>query len=479
LRVVGLLYICIVPFNIRSWFSIKRALDRELAGQGDEQPPRNDPGNLNRLAGRIINLPTVLAGTNLVGWVAGALIFGLLPHVWPEHYPWHPQASHRMFVAMVSVGVFTAAMVYFIMEWWLRNTVRDLFPAAVLQSVPPSFRIRVLPKLLSITLFIGTVPVVLIGHIALQGIREIQHDPTFLEAFLSEMPLALQYVVAWAVCLAVPLSIFLARSISEPLEETLNAMKRIGTGNLDTRVRVFSNDEIGTLGEGLNRMVGGLRQRDAIKAAFGRYVPPEIVEEITDEHKEIDLAGEVRDMTILVADLRGFTPLAESLAPARTLKLLNRYFETMTDVIFRHQGTIDELTGDGILVFFGAPRRLENHARQAVQCALDMHAAMDELNAGNRTNDLPPLEMGIAINSGELIVGNIGSWRRMKYGAVGTPINVAFRVEGHAGPGEILVTPSVYGRLGDDLSVRSTKQVTLKGLAGEVTLYGVDRLDHH
>jgi adenylate cyclase len=179
----------------------------------------------------------------------------------------------------------------------------------------------------------------------------------------------------------------------------------------------------------------------------------------------------MRDITILVADLRGFTRIAESLEPKRVLELINRFLQRMTDIILKHQGTIDEFTGDGILVFFGAPRFLKDHSARAVVCALEMQAAMTALNADNIRLGFPELQMGIGINRGELIIGNIGSEKRKKYGAVGTAINVAFRIEAQTSGGDILVSPSVRNQLDGMMPFEERLQARLKGLDKPLTLY--------
>jgi class 3 adenylate cyclase len=154
------------------------------------------------------------------------------------------------------------------------------------------------------------------------------------------------------------------------------------------------------------------------------------------------------------------------------LKTINRYFEVMTDIIMAHHGTVNKFMGDGILVFFGAPRVLPDPARSAVACAAEMQGAMEALNDEQEKMGLPRLSMGIGINSGELIVGNIGSEKRKEYGAIGSAINVAFRVEGKTRPGEIIVTSSIRDKLGDDLIIGSSWNGSLKGI-GDTTLYQV------
>ena len=206
--------------------------------------------------------------------------------------------------------------------------------------------------------------------------------------------------------------------------------------------------------------------RAFIQETFGAYLSDEIVTEILASPEGVKLGGEIRDMTVLLSDLRGFTAVTASMEAFRILKIINRYLEKMVPIIMQHGGTVDEYTGDGILAFFGAPRILPDHAERAVACALKMQASMKELNKENRKLGLPQLEMGVALSCGQLVVGNIGSERRRKYGAVGSPINAAFRLVEKVRPGEILVTQAVKDRLGDKLQTRSQWKDILKGMGG-------------
>ena len=230
------------------------------------------------------------------------------------------------------------------------------------------------------------------------------------------------------------------------------------------------------LGEGFDSMAQEAGSLDSIRETFGPYLSTEVVNEILKSPGGSEIRGELREITILVSDIRDFTRTTESLEPAQVLELINRYLEAMTDIIMKHGGTIDEFTGDGILVFFGAPTPVRDHCTRAVACALGMQKAMEELNRGNVRLGLPELQMGIGINSGQLIVGNIGSDKRKKYGAVGIPINLAFRVQAEAEGGEVLVSPAVFHNLGGELLVEEKRQCSLKGIEQPVTLYRVEGL---
>ena len=216
-----------------------------------------------------------------------------------------------------------------------------------------------------------------------------------------------------------------------------------------------------------------LRQRDFIRDTFGRYLSNEVVEELLGSPAGLKMSGENREVTFLVSDLRGFTALTASLPPQRVIEIMNRYFEHMVDVIVRYKGTVNEFTGDGILAFFGAPLYAVDDSERAVACAVEMQNALEAVNAEQRRLGLPELAMGIGINTGEVVVGNIGSERRASYGAVGTPINAAYRIESFTVGGQILISPTTYDRVKSDLIITGTKEVKFKGLDQPVTLYDV------
>ena len=153
-----------------------------------------------------------------------------------------------------------------------------------------------------------------------------------------------------------------------------------------------------------------------------------------------------------MSDLRGFTQVADRIPPDRVVRLLNNYLGTMADVILSFQGTIDEFIGDAILAIFGAPVQRGDDALRAVACAVEMQRAMERVNEFNRREGLPAVEMGIAIHTGEVVVGNIGSDKRAKYGDVGSPVNLTARIESYTVGGQILVSDRTRRECGPDLS---------------------------
>ncbi len=489
--------VTIIVFSASILFSLRYhgRLWRDVAAVKDER----DPDRVKVLVGRFLNFPFSASAQCLFAWLSAGLLYGVLPQLFQLHTPeagqWY--RSYHLFFGIVFVGApFTAIWLYFIMEWMIRTAIRSVFPPAVLATVPHSIHLNVLPKVLFASLMIGTVPVTIISYVTLGQIHEVQAGALDMASFIGQMPMVIAFLLSLAVLFAVGLSIFVARSVSEPLRELRSAMDRIRRGDLAVNVPVVSSDEMGNMAEGFNRMADGLRERDFIRDTFGSYLSPEVVSEILSSPAGVNLGGELRDVTILVADLRGFTSLAANVGPAAVVKILNRFLEKMVDIIIRYGGTIDEFTGDGILAFFGAPRLMIDDAKLALQCSIEMQSVMHGLNEelqsdiiagkentegqnpGNAGNSLAgqlTLGMGIAINKGRLIVGNIGCEQRRKYGAVGTPINVAFRIEKLAGDGAILISEEVYKCLADVITAEPMPGVELKGLDQPVTLYRVIR----
>lgn len=210
-----------------------------------------------------------------------------------------------------------------------------------------------------------------------------------------------------------------------------------------------------------------------IRHTFGRYLTNEVVARLLDSPTGLEIGGEKRKATLLMSDLRGFTTLSERLQPEDVVTILNRHLGTMVDVILRHHGTIDEFIGDAIFVIFGAPTQREDDAQRAVACAVEMQLAMASVNAHNRRDGLPEVEMGIGIHTGEVVVGNIGSDKRAKYGVVGRHVNLTSRIESCTVGSQILVSEATRREVGSLLTIGAQMQITAKGLMTPITLYDV------
>jgi len=267
--------------------------------------------------------------------------------------------------------------------------------------------------------------------------------------------------------------VLISRIITRPILRLATGANAILEGDYTSRLAVPSRDEIGLVTSSFNHMAAGLKDRDFIKATFGRYLSTDVVHALLASPDGLRLGGELRDLTMLVSGLRGFSSMVARLDPHTVVQITNRYLARMIDVITHYRGTVDEFQGDGILAFFGAPLVAGDDPERAVACAIAMQNAMAEVNAEQRRLGLPELAMGIGLNMGAVIVGNIGSEQRTKYGAMGSAINTAYRIESYTVSGQILISPALYARVQDVVSVQGTIEVQFKGVEQPLTLYDI------
>jgi len=224
---------------------------------------------------------------------------------------------------------------------------------------------------------------------------------------------------------------------------------------------------------GMKLYIQGTRflARRRLVSAFGEYVSPEVLDRVMLEGAR--LGGEVRTVSVLMSDLRGFTTMAERLPPEEISRIMNEYLTAMVDVIMSHRGIVSDFIGDGILAFFGAPSDDPEHAWHAVQTALGMQEALTRLNQAWEAEDRPRLAMGIAVNSGDVFAGNVGSPRKKKYAVMGDPVNTVSRMEGQNRElgTSILLSAATRDLVKGRVVVRERGAVAVKGKAQAVELY--------
>ena len=248
---------------------------------------------------------------------------------------------------------------------------------------------------------------------------------------------------------------------------------------LIARIRYHSRGYISMLqrNEAFQALVESQRQLEIrnrfIRETFGRYLSDNVVSSLLETPEGLKLGGEKRLVTIMMADLRGFTSLSERMPPEKVVAVINNYLELMTEIIVRYNGTIDEFIGDAILVIFGAPIRGEDDAERAVACAIEMQRGMSAVNHKNRMEGLPEVEMGIGLNTGEVVVGNIGSKKRAKYGVVGSNVNLTSRIESYTVGGQIMISQATRDAVGAVLQIEAQMDVLPKGVQEPITIYEV------
>jgi class 3 adenylate cyclase len=290
------------------------------------------------------------------------------------------------------------------------------------------------------------------------------------------------------VFMVVSLKHFLTRKIIDPLERISRANQQIGTDFSKADIIDLPADTpaeikaiVSTRANMLERIIRVSDQRlqlvRFIKDTFGRYLSKKVVEEILSSPKGRQIGGTRKTVTVLMADLRGFTSLSESRDPEQMVQLLNRYLKQMSAIILAYDGIIDEIIGDAILAVFGAPESHEDDPQRAVACAIEMQNRLIRLNKELMDDGYPALEMGIGINTGSVIVGNIGSDLRMKYGIVGGAVNRAARIESNSIGGQVLIGESTYRAVQAQVQADPPKTLMMKGMKEPLVFYPVVAID--
>jgi adenylate cyclase len=259
-----------------------------------------------------------------------------------------------------------------------------------------------------------------------------------------------------------------ARTTADPIAALRRALARVKLADFDVRVPVYDGSQIGQLQLGFNEMVAGLQERERIREAFGTYVDPQVAAHVLEEGT--DLAGEEVEVTLMFIDVRNFTGFAERTPAREVVSAINRLFERIVPVIHAHGGRVDKFVGDGLLAVFGAPRRQPDHADKALAAALEIADA---------TAAAGELEIGIGLNSGTVVAGNIGGDQRYEFSVIGDPVNVAARVE--AATRQTGDTVLLAGRTAELLSKDATAElverpgVELRGKQETVPVYAALR----
>ncbi|OUL22241.1 adenylate/guanylate cyclase domain-containing protein [Nostoc sp. 106C] len=215
------------------------------------------------------------------------------------------------------------------------------------------------------------------------------------------------------------------------------------------------------------------RSAAEMRRTFGRYVTDEVVASLLETPSGLHLGGERKKVTVLMSDLRGFSAVSERLPPEQVVAILNVYLGAMADVINEYNGTINEFIGDGIFVMFGAPVSREDDSQRAIACAIAMQLAMKPVNEQNQHMNLPLLEMGIGIHTGEVVAGNVGSQKRAKYSVVGSHVNLTARIESYTVGGQILISEETIKDANIDLKIDGQLRVEPKGIKAPITIYDI------
>ena len=271
-------------------------------------------------------------------------------------------------------------------------------------------------------------------------------------------------------------ALWLARGVSQPLQQLADYTKHVATGDYTSRLDLPREDELGQLATAFNQMTTGLAERDKVRDLLGKVVSPEIAAQLLSS--DLQLGGEEREVTILFSDIRDFTTFSERMAPTELLALLNRYLDRMSSIVEKHGGVVDKYIGDAIMALFGAPVAAPDSAPRALAAAREMSDALVDLNRELTAEGKAPLAFGIGINTARVIAGNMGSKTRLNYTVIGDGVNLAARLEALSKTPEygtaVIVSEATARAAGQENVLRPLGSVTVKGKSEPVNILALD-----
>jgi adenylate cyclase len=282
----------------------------------------------------------------------------------------------------------------------------------------------------------------------------------FIEKLIHQARLTIVVITFFIILFGSVIAVWLGFHFSRPISNLVLATGEIGSGNYQHKIILARNDELGNLATAFNRMGDELWKNSLMQKSFGKYIGSEVLEMIMADPESAWLKGHRNEVTIVFTDIRGFSSYSKSKEPEEIVEGLNKYFEIATQAIQDHGGYVDKFIGDAVLGVFGVPVYHKDHVERGVRAAIDMQKKfMNKRNNGDSFLQ----SVGIGINSGVVVSGNIGSQDKMEYTVIGDTVNLAANLNSLANPGEIIITKSVYENLEDIITVKPLSPQHIKG----------------
>jgi adenylate cyclase len=368
-----------------------------------------------------------------------------------------PYYSLPIIFAGASVAVaYSAILHFFAGELLMRPVVEDITTA-----LPPEFGgqpagVPLRWKLLGALPLINVITGVVVSGLSTDG-----------RASVEDLGVDVVVAVIVAFTLSLELTVLVTKSVLRPVDDLLEATRRVKLGDLDARVPLVSGDEMGALAGSFNEMMEGLSEREALRQAFGSYVDPDVAERVLEEGELLE--GQEVEVTIAFIDVRDFTAFADRSSARETVTFLNDFFGLVVPILLKHKGHANKFMGDGLLAVFGAPERLPDHADRALAASCEV-AREVERRFGDEVG------IGIGINSGPVVAGSMGGGGRLEFGVIGDPVNVAARVQqATRDTGDVILLTEATRCLLEqsEADVEPRGEVPLRGKSEPVPVYAV------
>ncbi len=388
----------------------------------------------------LFSLPTFETLSALVSWFGAAAMFGIIN-----------SDVARIGFGLALAGVIVCTLLYLLLE----GHFRPIYALALVDAELPEDRRDVLPRLMLAWLMGSAVPLVAIGLNPLIAPVPLDGDRLAWIAIVGALAGGIVMTIA-------------ANSVARPLNRVRSALRRIEQGDLDVHVPIDDLGELGRLAEGVNDLVAGIREREALREAFGRQVGQTDLAELAMSHDDATATGERREVTVLFVDLRGYTRFSERHSPEHVVGMLNRFFAIVVAVVAREGGWVNKFEGDAALCLFGAPQDEPDHAARALRAATSIPKELDRSDA--------QLRAGIGVASGQVIAGFIGTPERFEYTVIGDVVNVASRLcdlakDEQAG---VLATAATFDAAGRPDEWSSAGRIGVRGRREKAEIYRLD-----
>jgi len=358
---------------------------------------------------------------------------------------------------LVSYSIFTGIYMFFLINNFTMGLKEHIYKK--FDILFPPEKVKLWQKLIAIYLSFSAVFILTIVDMYLSGIFDNIEKHRFIFMDIIFGPVVV-IVIIYLITL----------DLKKPINLILDSFKDVRAGNFSIKTPVVSNDEFGIITADFNKMVEGLQERELIRDTFGKYVTKSVAEEVLKQ--KLNLTGEVRLATILFTDIENYTGISESMSPVEVVEMLNGYFSFIVETISKHNGIVNKFIGDAIFAIFNAPINDEQHAVNAIKAGLEIQELSQTRRFGN--NNIK-LKTRIGINSGVIVVGNIGSKDRLEYTAIGDEVNIASRLEqlNKVYDTQILVGEKTYELAKNYFNFEKIGKIELKGKTNVIDVYKV------
>ena len=286
-----------------------------------------------------------------------------------------------------------------------------------------------------------------------------------------EAAIKIGLIILISLILGILTSILLVNFLVRPIGYLVEGVKAIGEGNYDVEIRLRTNDELGLLTEIFNHTAKSLKEKELIKGAFSKYISSEVMEQIIKDPSKLSLHGKRLKATMLFTDIRGFTSMSEKLEPEQVVSIINDYLTIQTDKVIKHNGFLDKFVGDCVMAVYGIPVPKDDDAYRAVKTAIDIRESVKKLNSIRERMKQLTVGIGIGLNTGEVVCGNMGSPQKMDYTVIGDNVNLASRLEANAPANTIYVSESTYEETKDKFNYKELEPIFVKGKKEPIKIY--------